>query len=157
MLRSRSPIVVVQLQTVGNMWNWGKRASTKFCCQGPVNTEICLVYQNCQWMWYLCLVFIYASVIQRLTILEHKNDLVLSNIRVPVSGTWSILFLPWWVWRYIAATPTCTTLQCSTCRVPLAYPCSWSQSLWLAKYVASQKKLGTWCWVFVSLIGNSQV
>ena len=35
MLRSRSPIVVVQLQTVGNMWNWRKRAWTKFRCQGP--------------------------------------------------------------------------------------------------------------------------
>ena len=36
MLISRSPIVVVQLQTVGNMWNWRKQASMKFCCQGPV-------------------------------------------------------------------------------------------------------------------------
>ena len=34
----------------------------------------------------------HASVIQKLTILEHKNGLVLSNTRVPVSGTWSILF-----------------------------------------------------------------
>ena len=31
-------------------------------------------------------------IIQKLTILEHKNGLVLSNTRVPVSGTWSILF-----------------------------------------------------------------
>ena len=29
-----------------------------------------------------------------LTILEHKKGLVLSNTRVPVSGTWSILFPP---------------------------------------------------------------
>ena len=35
MLRSRSPIVVVQLHTVWNMWNWRKRAWTKFRCQGP--------------------------------------------------------------------------------------------------------------------------
>ena len=33
-----------------------------------------------------------AGVIQKLTILERKNSLVLSNTRVPVSGTWSILF-----------------------------------------------------------------
>ena len=41
-------------------------------------------------MWYFrsleC-----AGVIQKLTILEHKNGLVLSNTRVPVSGTWSKL------------------------------------------------------------------
>ena len=43
-------------------------------------------------MWYLHSLE-YASVIQKLTILEHKNGLVLSNTRVPVSGTWSILFL----------------------------------------------------------------
>ena len=36
--------------------------------------------------------FRHASVIQKLTILEHKNGLVLSNTHVPVSGTWSILF-----------------------------------------------------------------
>ena len=34
----------------------------------------------------------HASVIQKLTILGHKNGLVLSNTRVPVSRTWSILF-----------------------------------------------------------------
>ena len=34
----------------------------------------------------------HAGVIQKLTILEHKNGLELSNTRVPVSGTWSILF-----------------------------------------------------------------
>ena len=34
----------------------------------------------------------HASVNQKLTILEHKNGLVLSNTRGPVSGTWSILF-----------------------------------------------------------------
>ena len=56
-----------------------------------VNTGTFLVYQYCWKMWYLhsleC-----AGVIQKLTILEHKNGLVLSNTRVPVSGTSSILF-----------------------------------------------------------------
>ena len=56
-----------------------------------VNTGTFLVFQYCLKMWYLrslgC-----AGVIQKLTILEHKNGLVLSNTRVPVSGTWSILF-----------------------------------------------------------------
>ena len=56
-----------------------------------VNTGTFLAYQYCLKTWYLhsleC-----ASVIQKLTILEHKNDLVLSSTRVPVSGTWSILF-----------------------------------------------------------------
>ena len=32
------------------------------------------------------------GVIQKLTILECKNSLVLSNTHIPVSGTWSILF-----------------------------------------------------------------
>ena len=36
--------------------------------------------------------FYRAGVIQKLSILERKNRLVLSNTRVPVSGTWSILF-----------------------------------------------------------------
>ena len=42
-------------------------------------------------MWYLRSLE-HAGVIQKLSILEHKNGLVLSNTRVPVSGTWSILF-----------------------------------------------------------------
>ena len=42
-------------------------------------------------MWYLCSLE-RAGVIQKLTILEHKNCLVLSNTHVPVSGTISILF-----------------------------------------------------------------
>ena len=33
-----------------------------------------------------------AGGIQKQTILEHQNGLVLPNTRVPVSGTWSILF-----------------------------------------------------------------
>ena len=56
-----------------------------------VNTGTFVVYQYCLKMWYSrsleC-----AGVIQKLTILEHKNGLVLSNTPVPVSGTWSILF-----------------------------------------------------------------
>ena len=42
-------------------------------------------------MWYLCSLE-HAGVIQKLTILECKNGLVLSNTCVPVSGTWSIPF-----------------------------------------------------------------
>ena len=42
-------------------------------------------------MWYLRSLE-RAGVIQKLTILERKNGPVLSNTRVPVSGTWSILF-----------------------------------------------------------------
>ena len=42
-------------------------------------------------MWYLRSLE-RDGVIQKLTILERKNGLVLSNTRVPVSGTWSILF-----------------------------------------------------------------
>ena len=56
-----------------------------------VNTGTFLVYQYCPKMWSLRSLK-HASVIQKLTILEHKNDLVLSNTRVPVSGTWSLLF-----------------------------------------------------------------
>ena len=56
-----------------------------------VNTGTFLVYQYCLKMWYLRHLE-RASVIQKLTILERKNGLVLANTRVPVSGTWSILF-----------------------------------------------------------------
>ena len=42
-------------------------------------------------MWYLRPLE-RDGVIQKPTILERKNGLVLSNTRVPVSGTWSILF-----------------------------------------------------------------
>ena len=58
-----------------------------------VNTGTFLVYQYCPKMWYLRSLE-HASVIQKRTILEHKNGLVLSNTRVPVSGTWSLLFPP---------------------------------------------------------------
>ena len=56
-----------------------------------VNTGTFLVYQYCLKMWYLCSQEC-VGVIQKLTILECKNGLVLSNTRVPVSGTWSLLF-----------------------------------------------------------------
>ena len=58
-----------------------------------VNTGTFLVYQYCMKMWYLRSLE-RAGVIKKLKILEHKIGLVLSNTRVPVSGTWSILF-PW--------------------------------------------------------------
>ena len=52
-----------------------------------------LVYQYCLKMWYLRSLE-RAGCIQKQTILERQNGLVLSNTRVPVpvSGTWSILF-----------------------------------------------------------------
>ena len=56
-----------------------------------VNTGTFLVYQYCLKMCYLRPLE-HAGVIQKLTILERKNGLVLVNTRVPVSGTWSILF-----------------------------------------------------------------
>ena len=42
--------------------------------------------------WKCDIYILYNGVIQNLTILELKNGLVLSNTRVPVSGTSSILF-----------------------------------------------------------------
>ena len=56
-----------------------------------VNTGTFLVYQYCLKMWYLRSLE-HADVIQEFMILERKNGLVLFNTRVPVSGTWSILF-----------------------------------------------------------------
>ena len=56
-----------------------------------VNTGTFLVYQYCLKMWYICSQEC-VGVIQKLTILECKNGLVLSDTRVPVSGTWSLLF-----------------------------------------------------------------
>ena len=58
-----------------------------------VNTGIFMVYQYYLKLWYLRSLE-RAGVIQKLTILERKNGLVLSNTRVPVSGTWSIPFPP---------------------------------------------------------------
>ena len=70
-----------------------KKINGKSKLQFPVlvNTGTFLVYQYCPKMWSLRSLE-HASVNQPLTILEHKNGLVLSNTRVPVSGTWSILF-----------------------------------------------------------------
>ena len=56
-----------------------------------VNTGTFLVYQYCPEMWYLRSLE-RAGGIQKQTILECQNGLVLSNTRVPVSGTWSLLF-----------------------------------------------------------------
>ena len=56
-----------------------------------VNTGTFLVHQYCLKMWYICSLE-RAGAIQKLTILERKNGLVLANTRVPESGTWSILF-----------------------------------------------------------------
>ena len=53
--------------------------------------SILQVYQYCLKIWYLRPLQ-RAGVIQKVTILERKNGLVLANTRVPVSGTWSILF-----------------------------------------------------------------
>ena len=47
-----------------------------------------------------------AGVIQNLTILERKNGLVLSNTRVPVSGTWSILFPRYLILQILVIFPT---------------------------------------------------
>ena len=47
-----------------------------------------IVQYSCTSIWD----FKYTFSIQKLTILERKNGLVLSNTHVPVSGTWSILF-----------------------------------------------------------------
>ena len=55
------------------------------------NTGTILVYQYCLKMCYLRSLE-RASVIQKLTILERKAGLVLSNTCVPIPGTWSILF-----------------------------------------------------------------
>ena len=49
-----------------------------------VNTWTSLVYHYCLKMWYLRS-FERAGVIQKLTILEHQNGLVLSNTCVPVN------------------------------------------------------------------------
>ena len=76
-------------------WIWKKYTSGPRYWNVPVlvNTGTFLVYQYCPKMCYLRSLE-HASVIRKLTILEHKNGLVLSNTHVPVSGTWSILF-PW--------------------------------------------------------------
>ena len=75
-------------------WNfWKKYTSGPRYWNVPVlvNTGTFLVYQYCLKMWYLRSLE-RAGCIQKQTILERQNSLVLSNTRVPVSGTWSILF-----------------------------------------------------------------
>ena len=88
-----------------NQWTmWKKYTSGPRYWNVPVlvDTETFLVYQYCLKMWYLRSLE-RAGVIQKLTILESKNGLVLSNTRVPVSGTWSILFPTRWLtlWQSI--------------------------------------------------------
>ena len=74
-------------------YDWKKYTSGPRYWNVPVlvNTGTFLVYQYCLKMWYLHPLE-HAGIIQKLTILECKNGLVLANTRVPVSGTWSILF-----------------------------------------------------------------
>ena len=59
-----------------------------------VNIGTFMAQQYCLKMWYLHSLE-HAGVTQKHTVLECKNGLVLSNTRVPVSGTWSTLF-PYW-------------------------------------------------------------
>ena len=70
-----------------------------------MNTGTFLVYQYCLKMWYLYSLE-HAGVIQKLTILERKNGLVLSNTRVPVSGTWSILFAKYLSQKFFRGPPS---------------------------------------------------
>ena len=74
-------------------FHWKKYTSGPRYWNVPVlvNTGTFLVYQYCLKMWYLRSLE-HSGVIQKLTILERKNDLVLLNTHVPVSGTWSMLF-----------------------------------------------------------------
>ena len=67
---------------------WKKYTSGPRYCNVPVlvNTGAFLVYQYCLKMLYLGSLE-HAGVIQKLTILESKNGLVLANTRVLVSET----------------------------------------------------------------------
>ena len=58
-----------------------------------MNTGTFRLYQYCPKIWYLRSLE-RAGGIQKQTVLDHQNGLVLSNTRVPVSETWSILFFP---------------------------------------------------------------
>ena len=84
-LSSTSPQIWYQflLQAPWKKYTWGPRY---WNLPVLVNTGTFLVYQYCRKMWYLCSLEC-ASVIQKLTILEHRNGLVLSNTYVPVSWT----------------------------------------------------------------------
>ena len=72
-----------QKQTFGKKYTSGPRY---WNVRVLVNTGTFLVYQYYLKMRYLCSQEC-VGVIQKLTILECKNGLVLSNTRVPVSGT----------------------------------------------------------------------
>ena len=75
------------------LMNWKKYTSGPRYWNVPalVNTGTFLVYQYCLKMWNLRSLE-RAGCIQKQTILECQNGPVLSNTRVLVSGTWSILF-----------------------------------------------------------------
>ena len=96
-----------------------------------VNTGTFLVYQYCPKMWYLRSLE-HASVIQKLTILEHKNDLVLSNTRVPVSGTWSLLFPNR---EHLSEGAPCSCCCCCFCLCFLVYVCFKSNNLGGSSYL----------------------
>ena len=85
-------LIIIELWS-NTSYFWKKYTSGPRYWNVPVlvNTGSYLVYQYCPKMWYLRFLK-HANVIQKLTILEHKNGLALFNTRVPVSGTWSILF-----------------------------------------------------------------
>ena len=87
------PTIRVNVKVSIAMSFWKKYTSGPRYWNVPVlvNTGTFLVYQYCLKMWYLRSLE-RAGVIQKLTILECKNGLVLPNTRVPVSGTWSLLF-----------------------------------------------------------------
>ena len=76
-----------------NLLLWKKYTSGPRYWNVPVlvDTGTFLVYQYCLKLWYLRSLD-HAGCIQKQTILERKNGLVLSNTRAPVSGTWSTLF-----------------------------------------------------------------
>ena len=96
-----------------NIWknSWKKYTSGPRYWNVPVleNTGTFLVHQYCLKKWYLRSLE-RAGCIQKQTILGCKNGLVLFNTRVPVSGTWSILFpnslIHWW-----SQVPLCTSLK----------------------------------------------
>ena len=77
------------LQTKGKKYTSGPRY---WSIPVLVNTGTFLVYQYCP-KNVIFTSLERAGGIQKQTILECQNGLVLPNTRVPVSGTWSILFL----------------------------------------------------------------
>ena len=100
-----------------------------------VNTGTFLVYQYWPEMWYLHYLE-RAGGIQKQTMLEHQNGLVLSNTRVPVSETWSILFPNFFDVSCMSSGTQCLCLPSSfACYFPICKLNSnccvtnWSQTL----------------------------